>query len=169
MPPGPEPGSPAAAGSLSTRAAGSYFTLAATLLVQSAVSAAVLAPTVAAPRLLAQLALPNVAIGVYVAIVYFAAMLSSQWGAALVRRWGPIRTSQCSLDMVAREVPHDSVAAATAGCLFFTFLGVVIGPPLFGGLATLAGSLSAAFAWLALPLLATIVLMLRAGRPRGLP
>ena len=73
------------------------------------------------------------------------------------------------LAMVAREVPHDSVAAATAGCLFFTFLGVVIGPPLFGGLATLAGSLSAAFAWLALPLLATIVLMLRAGRPRGLP
>ena len=74
-----------------------FATLPITLLVQSAVSAAIIAPAVAAPRLLDALHASTVVVGIYIAIVYGAAMISSQLGAALVRRWGPIRTSEVSL------------------------------------------------------------------------
>lgn len=94
-------------------------TLPVTLLVQAASSAALIAPTVAAPRLLAELGAGPVLVGVYVAIVYVAAMLSSQWGATLVRRWGPIRTSQAALAasavgvlLVATAQPWVAVAGA---------------------------------------------------------
>ena len=61
--------------------------------MQAAASAATIAPAVAAPALLVRLGVGPVAVGLYVAAVYLVAMLSSQLGAALVKRWGPIRTS----------------------------------------------------------------------------
>jgi predicted MFS family arabinose efflux permease len=73
------------------------LTLPITLLVQSASSAAVIAPTVAAPRLLEQLQLGPAAVGVFIGLVYLAAMFSSPLGAHLVRRYGPIRSSQLAL------------------------------------------------------------------------
>ncbi len=103
-------------------------TLPVTLLVQAAVSAAILAPTVAAPRMLPTLGLGAVAVGIYIAIVYFGAMLSSQWGAALVQRWGPIRTSQAALVACAAGLGLVSVpqlGAALAGALL---LGIGYGP-----------------------------------------
>ncbi len=78
-----------------------FATLPITLLVQSAVSAAIIAPAVAAPRLLEALHASTVVVGLYIAIVFGAAMISSQLGAPLVRRWGPIRTSQVSLGLCA--------------------------------------------------------------------
>ncbi|MFM2067226.1 MAG: hypothetical protein RLZZ584_2135 [Pseudomonadota bacterium] len=72
-------------------------TLPVTLLMQSASSAAVFAPAVAAPRLREQMALGPAAVGVFVALVYLAAMFSSPLGAQLVRRHGPIRASQLAL------------------------------------------------------------------------
>ena len=103
-------------------------TLPITLLMQAAASAAALAPTVAAPRLLAELRLPAVAVGLYIAIVYLGAMLSSQVGATLVRRWGPIRCSQvslacCAIGVLLVAVPH--VAAAIPGALL---VGAGYGP-----------------------------------------
>ncbi|WP_284614464.1 MFS transporter [Aquabacterium humicola] len=103
-------------------------TLPVTLLVQSAASAAALAPTVAAPQLLAALQLKAVAVGIYIALVYFAAMFSSQWGAALVRRWGPLRTSQaalasCAFGLALMNLPQ--LPAALAGALL---IGVGYGP-----------------------------------------
>jgi fucose permease len=56
------------------------------------------------------------------------------------------------LGTVARVVPIDQAAQATSGSLFFTFFGVVVGPPLFGVVAAALGGLGAAFATLALPL-----------------
>ena len=56
------------------------------------------------------------------------------------------------LATVARVVPVEQAAAATSGCLFFTYFGVVVGPPLFGLVAGAMGGLGAAFATLALPL-----------------
>lgn len=103
-------------------------TLPVTLLVQAASSAALIAPTVAAPRLLAELGAGTVVVGVYVAIVYVAAMLSSQWGATLVRRWGPIRTSQAALAASAVGVMLVATAqpwAAVAGALL---IGLGYGP-----------------------------------------
>ena len=103
-------------------------TLPLTLLIQAAASAALIAPTVAAPRLLAQMGLGSVMVGVYIAVVYFAAMLSSQWGATLVRRWGPIRTSQAALLACAAGVLLVATASpwgAGAGALL---IGLGYGP-----------------------------------------
>lgn len=113
----------AAAGRLSTLA-----TLPLTLLIQAAASAATIAPAVAAPALLLRLNAGAIAVGLFVALVYVAAMLSSQWGAALVRRWGPIRTSQIALAISALglmlvAVPH--VAVASVGALL---IGAGYGP-----------------------------------------
>ena len=103
-------------------------TLPVTLLVQAAASAAAIAPAVAAPRLLAELGLGPVAVGVYIAIVYLGAMLSSQWGAAWVARLGPIFTSQwslaaCAAGVLLVGVPNVFVAAAGA-----LLIGVGYGP-----------------------------------------
>jgi hypothetical protein len=53
---------------------------------------------------------------------------------------------------VARVAGRAAAARATAGCLFFTYAGVVVGPPLFGQVASWEGSIGLAFAVLALPL-----------------
>ncbi|HVO08966.1 MAG TPA: MFS transporter [Burkholderiaceae bacterium] len=68
-----------------------------TTFVQSASSAAVIGPTVAAPLLLQRLALGPAAVGVFVALVYLGAMAATQIGAFVVRRRGPIRASQLAL------------------------------------------------------------------------
>ena len=103
-------------------------TLPLTLLIQAAASAATIAPAVAAPALLPRLEVGAVAVGIYIALVYLAAMGSSQWGAALVKRWGPIRTSQVALGATALglmlvALPH--VAAAAFGALL---IGAGYGP-----------------------------------------
>ena len=68
-----------------------------TTFVQAASSAAVIGPTVAAPLLLQRLDLGAAAVGVFVALVYIGAMIATQVGAHVVRRFGPIRASQMSL------------------------------------------------------------------------
>src|SRR5882724_7679104 len=55
---------------------------------------------------------------------------------------------------VARQAPAGLAGLATGGTLAITFLGVVLGPPLFGGVSSLFGSYRAGFAALALPLAA---------------
>ena len=96
--------------------------------MQAAASAATIAPAVAAPALLVRLGVGPVALGLYIAALYIAAMLSSQLGVALVKRWGPIRTSQvalvlCAAGVALLGVPH--LAAALAGALL---LGAGYGP-----------------------------------------
>jgi len=113
---------------LPDRSAADAATLPVTLLVQAAASAAVLAPTVAAPRLLAELGAGTVMVGVYVAIVYFAAMASSQWGATLVRRWGPIRTSQAALLCCAVGLLLVAMAQPMPALIGALLLGVGYGP-----------------------------------------
>ncbi|MEO6410704.1 MAG: MFS transporter [Burkholderiaceae bacterium] len=107
---------------------GTRATLPVTLLIQSASSAALIAPTVAAPRLLEQLHASSVFIGIYVAVVYFAAMLSSQWGATLVRRWGPIRTSQAALFASAVGVALVATAQPAACAAGAVLIGLGYGP-----------------------------------------
>ena len=55
---------------------------------------------------------------------------------------------------VARVAPAGRTGAATGGCLFFTFLGVVVAPPIFNAVLALAGSYAAAYAVFAAPALA---------------
>jgi len=65
------------------------------------------------------------------------------------------------LAAVARLAPPGQTAVVTGGTLAFTYLGVVIGPLLFGAFATGTGSFATAFAALALPLVLCLALILR--------
>ena len=51
---------------------------------------------------------------------------------------------------VARRAPQGMASMATGGTLAFTFLGVVVGPPMFGALSGLFGSYRAGFVGLML-------------------
>ncbi len=55
---------------------------------------------------------------------------------------------------IARIAPAGQVSQATGGCLFFTFLGVVVTPLLFNLMLALGGGYSVAYALLGLPGLA---------------
>jgi hypothetical protein len=67
---------------------------------------------------------------------------------------------------VARLAPEGRASAATGGALFFTFLGVVITPPLFNLVLALAGSYAVAYAAFAAPALAVGVwLLVRIPKP----
>jgi MFS family permease len=61
---------------------------------------------------------------------------------------------------VARLAPEGQASAATGGALFFTFLGVVVTPPLFNAVLALAGSYSVSYAVFAAPALAVGAWML---------
>ena len=60
---------------------------------------------------------------------------------------------------IARLAPGRA-SEATGGCLFFTFLGVVVTPPIFNAVLAFAGSYSVAYAVFAAPALAVGVWML---------
>ena len=62
---------------------------------------------------------------------------------------------------VARQAPPGQAGLATGGTLAITFLGVVLGPPLFGALSGLFGSYRAGFAALAVPTVLCLVALLR--------
>jgi MFS family permease len=62
---------------------------------------------------------------------------------------------------VARQAPTGLAGVATGGTLAITFLGVVLGPPLFGAVSSAFGSYRAGFAALALPLAICAVALLR--------
>ena len=103
-------------------------TLPITLLVQAAASAAIVAPATAAPKLELAQRIGPVAVGLYIALVYAAAMVSSQTGVAMVRRWGPIRTSQaalvsCAVGLMLVGMPSPAMAIAGA-----VLLGIGYGP-----------------------------------------
>ncbi len=103
-------------------------TLPVTLFIQAASSAAVIAPTVAAPRLLERLQLGPTAVGLFIALVYLAAMFSSPLGAALVRRFGPIRSSQVALLASAAGLALLAVPWLPAVALGALLVGLGYGP-----------------------------------------
>ena len=61
---------------------------------------------------------------------------------------------------IARIAPPGRTSEATGGCLFFTFLGVVITPPIFNAVLAMAGTYSVAYAVFAVPALAVGIWML---------
>jgi MFS family permease len=66
---------------------------------------------------------------------------------------------------VARLAPDGRVAYLTGGTQFFTFAGVLIGPPLFGAIASATGTYGAGFVvTTALPLLVVVPMLARRGR-----
>lgn len=103
-------------------------TLPVTLFVQAAASAAVIAPAVAAPRLVERLQLGPAAVGVFVALVYLAAMFASPLGAQLVRRWGPIRASQAAQLVSAVGLALLALPSVPAAVLGALLIGLGYGP-----------------------------------------
>lgn len=65
---------------------------------------------------------------------------------------------------VARVAPQGRTSEATGGCLFFTYLGVVLTPPAFNALLALGGGYALAYAAFAVPSIAVGAWLL-AGRP----
>ena len=55
---------------------------------------------------------------------------------------------------VARLAPAARISEATGGCLFFTFLGVVVTPPVFNAVLALSASYAVAYAIFGVPALA---------------
>jgi len=53
------------------------------------------------------------------------------------------------LSAIARNAPPGTAGAVTGAAGFFTFLGVALGPPIFGLLSSATGSYRAGFAFLA--------------------
>jgi MFS family permease len=65
---------------------------------------------------------------------------------------------------VARLAPDGRVAYLTGGTQFFTFAGVLIGPPLFGAIASVTGTYGAGFVvTAALPLLVVVPMLAKRG------
>jgi MFS family permease len=65
---------------------------------------------------------------------------------------------------VARLAPEGRVAYLTGGTQFFTFAGVLIGPPLFGAIASVTGTYGSGFVLTAaLPLLVVVPMLARRG------
>ena len=78
-----------------------WWSLAVTTAIQAMVSMALLTLPAMAPAVARALAVPSTLVGAYVALCYFAAMLSSLVGGTLVRRLGAIRVSQLGLGLCA--------------------------------------------------------------------
>lgn len=66
---------------------------------------------------------------------------------------------------VARRAPPGMAGVATGGTLAITFLGVVLGPPVFGALSAAFGSYRVGYAALAVPVAICGVVLLRSRRP----
>ena len=69
---------------------------------------------------------------------------------------------------VARLAPPGQTSQATGGCMFFTFLGVVVTPPLFSQALSFGSSYGAAFAAFGVPALLAGVWLL-VGKPSAAP
>ena len=67
------------------------------------------------------------------------------WAVLLVFGASAIGWNGVYLAEVARQAPEGKASVATGGTLTFTFLGVVIGPPLFGALSSAFGTYRAGF------------------------
>jgi sugar phosphate permease len=102
--------------------------LAITLAIQALASAAVIAPTVVAQDITRRLAVPPAAVGVYIAIVYLGAMLSSVLGGQVVAQRGAIRTSQWALCLCAIGLGLISVGSTSIAALGAFVLGLGYGP-----------------------------------------
>ena len=109
--------------------------LLAALMAASAMAAAMLQPGVPLPLVLVVLAL---------------------FGASAIG-WNGVYLAE-----VARQAPAGLAGVATGGTLAFTFLGVVLGPPVFGGIAGATGSFRASFIALAVLTLGCAVALARA-------
>ncbi|MCB2033843.1 MAG: MFS transporter, partial [Ottowia sp.] len=99
-----------------------WWSLAVTTAVQAMVSMALLTVPAMAPVVAEALGVSPTLVGVYVALCYLAAMISSLIGGTLVRRLGAIRVSQvglglCAVGLLLCAVPWLPAVALGALCI----------------------------------------------------
>jgi len=114
---------------------------------------AVLAALMAASTALTAALTPQVPAAAVIAVVVL-------FGASAVG-WNGVYLAE-----VARQAPAGQASLATGGTLAVTFLGVVIGPPLFGALAGWLGGYGPAYLVLALPTAGCVLLFARGASPQ---
>lgn len=112
-------------------------------------------------RMLAVLAVLMASCSIATALLQGGALVPVMW--ALLFLFGASATgwNGVYLSEVARQAPPGSAGVATGGALAFTFLGVVVGPVLFGMASEAGGSLRLGYVLMALPVLACAVVLAR--------
>ncbi|WP_427912814.1 MFS transporter [Ramlibacter sp. MMS24-I3-19] len=110
------------------QATSAWWTLAVTLAIQALVSMAVITVPVLAPALGAALAVSPTLVGVYIAMVYAAAMLASLSGGAVVARFGAIRVSQMCLVLCAAGLAIGALPSVAAVAIGAVLVGLGYGP-----------------------------------------
>ena len=109
-------------------ATSTWWTLAVTLSIQALVSMAVITVPVLAPALGDALAVSPTLVGIYIAIVYAAAMLASLSGGAVVARFGAIRVSQMCLVLCAAGLAIGALPSLLAVAVGAVLVGLGYGP-----------------------------------------
>lgn len=120
-----------------------------------------------APRMLALLAALMAGASVATASLSSNASTPLLWLVLAVFGASAIGWNGVYLAEVARQAPAGKASMATAGTLSFTFLGVVLGPPLFGALSGAFGTYRAGYAALAVPTLLCGAVLLWSVRRSG--
>ena len=105
-----------------------WWSLAVTTAIQAMVSMALLTVPAMAPKVAQALGVPTTLVGVYVALCYFGAMVSSLIGGTLVRRLGAIRVSQGGLLLCAAGLALCAVPVAAVMALGALLIGFGYGP-----------------------------------------
>ena len=99
-----------------------------TLAIQAVVSMALLTLPVMAPVIASDLHVPTAWVGVYIAMAYVGAMLSSLSAGAAVDKWGAIRASQMGLGLCALGLVLCSAASLPAMAVGAVLIGLGYGP-----------------------------------------
>ena len=99
-----------------------------TLAIQAVVSMALLTLPVMAPVIAGDLHVPTAWVGVYIAMAYVGAMLSSLSAGAAVDKWGAIRASQIGLGLCALGLALCSVASLPTMAVGAVLIGLGYGP-----------------------------------------
>jgi MFS family permease len=102
--------------------------LAVTLAIQSLVAMALITVPVMAPVLAQDLGISSTYIGIYVGIVYAAAMLASLSAGAAVARFGAIRVSQAALLLCAAGLALSTLGSLPAMVIGALLVGLGYGP-----------------------------------------
>jgi MFS family permease len=102
--------------------------LIATLAIQALVSMTVLTPPVVAALAAPDIGVASERIGLFTALVYAGAILSSAGSGALLARIGPLRLSQCCLAFCAAGIGIAAMAFIPAVALGAALMGLGYGP-----------------------------------------
>lgn len=105
-----------------------FPTLAVTLAIQALVSMALITLPVMGPAVAAHLGVAPALIGLYVALVYGAAMMASLAAGTAVARFGALRVSQVSLLLCAVGLAMSTAASLPAIALGAVLIGLGYGP-----------------------------------------